>query len=255
MCRLVDPDATIVGYHEGHNHTKALRAATRIGEIIVKVHRSPERHDQEVHAYRHWTTHLADRAPRLLAASSTPPAIAVTAVPGQPLAKVTLSTAAERDAYRQAGTLLRTYHAAGPPRWQPDIVRWLADRGEAWVAVARDSLSIVEHRALLAHLRDLRDLPLVPAVPCHLDFTPGNLVRADDNAIRLIDYEHSRHDLASRDLVRLATRTWRHRPDLADAFQQGYGRLTDLDCHVIDHWAPIDRLTQSARARGLPAPP
>jgi hypothetical protein len=90
----------------------------------------PQRHVQEVHAYRTWIPALGDRAPRLLATTDDPPALVVTAVPGVPLTERQLDPEAEQDAYRRAGHLFKTLHAAGPPRLEPDWTAWLAERAE-----------------------------------------------------------------------------------------------------------------------------
>jgi len=251
LCRrLVDPSAEPVAEHAGHNGTRVLRAVTRRGEVIVKVHRSDERHEQELHAYRTWVGKLGDLAPTLVAESDDPPAIVVTALPGRNLADLELDPDAERDTYRQAGALLRTMHQAGPPREQPDMTNWLADRGEQWLSLAHDLLPADHLASIRSHLRALRDLGPIPAVPCHLDFTPRNLVLGPDCAVRLIDYEHARYDLAARDLVRLATRVWQQRRDLRDAFLSTYGELNALDIEVIGHASYLDQLTAIVSASG-----
>ncbi len=243
--RLLDTEAVPAGWHPGHAGTRALRASTSDhGEVIVKAHRSPERHTQEVHAYRTWIPALGDRAPRLLATNDDPPAIVVTAVPGVPLAERQLDPEAEQDAYRHAGQLLAALHAAGPPRLEPDWTAWLAERAEYWIHRAGGQITASRRSEIRAHMRALRDLAPVSARPCHLDFMPRNMIYSDDRVVRLIDLEHSRYDLPARDLVRLATRIWPHHPDLADSFLDGYGSLTTTDREVIEHCAHFDALTK-----------
>ncbi|SDZ24215.1 Phosphotransferase enzyme family protein [Micromonospora pattaloongensis] len=243
--RLLDTDAVPAGWHSGHAGTRALRASTGThGEVIVKAHRSPERHTQEVHAYRTRIPALEDRAPRLLAATDDPPAIVVTAVPGVPLAGRQLEPEAEQDAYRQAGQLLAALHAAGPARLEPDWIAWLVERAEYWIHRAEDRITASRRSEIRAHMQALRDLAPLPARPCHLDFMPRNMIYSDDGVVRLIDFEHSRYDLPARDLVRLATRIWPFRPDLRDSFLEGYGPLTAIDHEVIDHCAYFDALTK-----------
>jgi aminoglycoside/choline kinase family phosphotransferase len=246
LCRrLLDADAVPVTWHPGHAGTRVLRASTaEHGEVIVKVHRSPERHTQEVHAYRAWIQALGDRAPRLLAATNDPPAMVITAVPGVPLNQRQLDPKAEQDAYRQAGQLLKKLHAAGPPRLEPDWTAWLAERAEYWIHRAGDRITASYRVELRAHMRALQDLAPLPAVPCHLDFMPRNLIHADDGTIRMIDFEHSRYDLAARDLVRLATRIWPTRPDLRDAFLDAYGHVSVADHEVIGNCSHLDALTK-----------
>lgn len=252
--RLVDPAAEPVTVHAGHNGTVVLRATTRAGEVIVKRHRSPERRRQELHAYQHWTPALHGRAPRLLAVSDEPPAIVITALPGQPLATAGLSPAQEVEAYGQAGQLLRVLHQAGPPQTEPAMSAWLAERGEQWLALAADILPIRRRAKIQAHLRELTRLGPISAVPCHLDYTPRNLLVTAIGKVAVIDFEHARYDLAARDLVRLATRAWPDRPDLEYAFLQGYGRLSEQDRQVIEHCSHLDALTAAVRAAGRNVP-
>jgi len=253
ICRHVfDPDAQSVALHPGHDGTAVLRATTTVGEVTVKRHRAPERHHQEVHAYRHWTPALRDRAPQLLAVSDDPPAIVVTALPGRPFADCRLDAGREAEAHRQAGQLLRMLHHAAPPRSEPDMTAWLADRGEQWLTLAKTILPARRRAEIREHLRALATLGPVSAVPCHLDYTPRNLLLGGtDRQVAVIDFEHARYDLAARDLVRLATRTWPARPDLEAAFLDGYGLLTALDKQIIEHCAHLDALTAAARAAGL----
>lgn len=247
--RSIDPHAATIRYHG----IRVLRAATRLGEIIVKFHHRPERHQQELHAYRHWVPALGDRAPRLLAATDDPPTLMITAVPGRLLSDGDLDQNSERDAHRRAGVLLRDLHAAGPPRHLPDMTAWLHERGMAWLDAAHDVISAHRRAEIADHLDALRDLGPIPAVPCHLDFTPCNLLVDRDGTLRLFDFEHARYDLAARDLVRIATRLWPARPDLEEAFLATYGTLSDLDRQVIAHCRHLDDLTRTARARGIKA--
>jgi Ser/Thr protein kinase RdoA (MazF antagonist) len=245
--RLIDPAAKPAAVHQGHNDTIALRAATTLGQVIVKLHRGLDRHQQELHAYQTWTPQLGERVPRLLACCDDPPAIVITALPGGPLASAGLSRCREAIAYRQAGELLRRLHDAGPPRDELDMAAWLAERSEYWLAQARTIISSKRHAEIRAHLAALIDLGPIPAVPCHLDYTPRNLLAQPSGDVAVIDFEHSRYDLAARDLVRLATRVWPARPDLKEAFLNGYGPLTPTDHHVIEHCSHFDTLTATVR--------
>ncbi|MBM0277473.1 aminoglycoside phosphotransferase family protein [Micromonospora tarensis] len=242
--RLLDTDAKPVSWHPGHAGTRALRASTTAhGEVIVKIHRSLERHTQEVHAYRTWIRGLGKRAPRLLAITDDPPAIIITAVPGLPLSQRQLDPKAEQDAYRQAGQLLKTLHTAGPPRLEPDWTAWLAERAEHWIHLAGERITHSCRAEVRAHMRALRDLAPLSAVPCHLDFMPRNMIYGDDGIVRLIDFEHSRYDLPARDLVRLTTRIWPQRPCLSRSFFQDYGQLDKANREVVEHCAHLDALT------------
>lgn len=246
--RTIDPRAATI-----RRHGRVLHAATRLGEVIVKLHHRPERYQQEVHAYRRWARALGDRAPHLLAATDDPPTLVITALPGRLLSDRDLDQEAECNAHRQAGAILRDLHAAGPPRNLPDITTRLHERGMAWLDAARDLIPTHRRAEIADHLAALRGLGPIPAVPCHLDFTPSNLVHSDEGTLRLIDFEHARYDLAARDLVRLAIRLWPARPDLEEVFQTTYGTLTELDRQVIAHCRHLDDLTRTARNHGLSA--
>jgi hypothetical protein len=251
--RVLDPDAQPIALRPGHNGTAVLHAATAVGEVIVKRHRGRERHDQEVHAYRQWTPVLLCRAPQLLAVSDDPPAIVLTALPGRPLADSRPDPGGEAEAHKQAGELLRLLHHAAPSRSEPDMTVWLAERGEQWLTLAAMVLPARRRAEIREHLRALAEVEPVSAVPCHLDFTPRNLLYSEvpDPRIAVIDFEHARYDLAARDLVRLATRIWRTRPDLEAAFLGGYGRLSDLDRQIMEHCTHLDALTAAVRAVGV----
>ncbi|PSK64839.1 hypothetical protein B0E53_03213 [Micromonospora sp. MH33] len=264
--RLVDPHARPVALHAGHNGTAVLRASTSVGDVIVKCHRGHDRHRQEVRAYQHWTPALGNSAPKLIAVSEEPLSVVVTALPGRPLAEADLDHQCEAEAHRQAGRLLGLLHNTDTSQPELDITAWLAERGEYWLALAGELVSERRRVEIRAHLRDLAALGPLPAVPCHLDFTPRNLLYTTTSqegqnghhrtdgvsslpgvAVAVIDFEHARFDLAPRDLVRLATRTWPSRPDLEEAFTSTYGELTELDRKIIEHCAHLDTLTAMVR--------
>jgi Ser/Thr protein kinase RdoA (MazF antagonist) len=259
--RLIDPNAQPITLHAGHNSTVALRAATTNGPVIVKLHRSYDRHHQETNAYRNWTSAVRQQTPRLLAVSDNPLAVVLSVLPGQLLADTLLSPLMEEDAHRQAGAILRAFHHAAPGSDEPNMTDWLSERAEFWLNQARDLLPANRRAEIRAHMRALKDLGPLPAVPCHLDYTPRNLlcwtnqltptseVHENSSApnIGVIDFEHARPDLAARDLVRMATRIWPGRADLEEAFLCGYGSLEPIDREVIEHCAHLDSLTATVR--------
>lgn len=250
LCRRhLDPDASPLRLHPGHAGTTVLRARTaRHGDVIIKTHRDRQRHDQETHAYRIWVPALRHRAPTPLAVVDHPPSIIVTAASGRPLSERRLGPTAKQEAHRRAGEILRLLHTAGPPRTDPDWTVWLAQRADYWLHQAGARVTARRRADVRAHMRALQDLAPIPTVPCHLDYTPQNLIHADDGRVRAIDFEHSRYDLAARDLVRFATRIWPHRADLRDSFLHGYGDLTSVDEGVIEHCGHLDALTALARS-------
>ena len=85
-------------------------------------------------------------------------------------------------------------------------------------------------------------------MPCHLDFQPRNWLLGPAADLYLVDFEHARTDIPLRDLVRLRFRVWPARPDLKDAFLNGYGRdLTGSDTETLQHLGALDALTAIAR--------
>jgi hypothetical protein len=248
LCRqTVDPQAKAIAGHPGHDGTTVLRVATRIGPVIVKPHRSTERHRQEINAYQRWVPTLGHRAARLIAVVDDPPVIITSALSGPLLAAADLGPQNEADLHQQAGELLARYHRAEPPSADRDIATVLALRTEHWLTVAEPAIPSPRRAEITAHVRELTQLEPLSAVPCHLDFTARKLIVQPTGDLAVIDFEHSRRDLAARDLVRLATRTWPQRPDLEEAFLRGYGPLSDLDRQIIEHCAHLDALTATAR--------
>ncbi|GAB2937047.1 hypothetical protein GCM10027280_26500 [Micromonospora polyrhachis] len=237
---------TVATWHDGHNNTMLLRAHTDGGDVIVKIHRDRQRHDREVHAYRAWVPALGDRAPQLIAVNDELLAIAITSMPGRPVAELTLSQADEQNTFAQAGAILRDLHAAAPTVYNPRFCQYLAERGTYWLQRVPTPIDPT-HLAELSHKLDtLAQLDLAILTPCHLDFMPRNLIRDEQGTVRVIDFEHARHDLPTRDLVRMATRIWHDRPDLRQAFTGTYGLLTELDEIVIDSCAVIDAASLAA---------
>ncbi|MDR7303879.1 phosphotransferase family protein [Haloactinomyces albus] len=214
--------------------------------LIGKIHRSRSLHEREVHAYREWTPQLGLAVPRLLAADSDLPGIVVTTVPGTPLDELALDPITERAAHHQAGVLLRQLHRIPVTASATELTVYLADRAEHWIIQTADHLSPRGKRLLREHMHRLAALPAPRVAACHLDFQPRNLLWHTDGRIRLIDFEHSRIDLAARDLTRLATRYWSHRPDLKTAFLTGYGPLSSNDQAVLNHATALEAVTSIA---------
>lgn len=217
----------------------------RSQEFVVKQHGSRSKHEREVHAYRHWTAALGPSAPTLIAADTAAMSIVITALSGQSCSRD--PKAAE---HHQAGALLRHFHDTEPARelsWFPD---WLDDRVRHWTSHAKTLLSAEDAAVVDSHLAALRMIGVSHGVPCHLDFQPRNWMVDESGNLALIDFEHSRTDLPARDFVRLRFRVWPSRPDLQDAFFDGYGRrLTDAEDELVWHLGALDALTALARGR------
>lgn len=212
-------------------------------EYVVKKHADRDKHDREVHAYQRWTPALGPSAPQLVAADAQTLTIVTTALNGRSHPGP-LTTAA----HHHAGTLLRRFHDAEPPRPLPGYRDWLQDRADYWTARAKPFLSAADLGNASTHLAALQQTADPHGVPCHLDFQPRNWLLSPNADLYLVDFEHARTDLPLRDLVRLRFRIWPARPDLKDAFLNGYGRdLTGPDTETLQHLGALDALTATAR--------
>jgi Ser/Thr protein kinase RdoA (MazF antagonist) len=251
ICRQrLGSGARLVARQVGSNGTQVIRVATAGGQVVVKRHRTSKRHAQEIHAYANWTPTLGDQAPRLLGVDHEVRAIILSAAAGSPMASKDLSPAEEKTVFAAMGDALRRFHAAAPARDDVNMAAWLAERGSRWLDAARHLVPAGDRITIKAHLRALEGLVGLPTVPCHLDFTPRNVL-VGPGGITVVDFEHARYDLAARDLVRLAARTWTRRAGSRSAFLHGYGALTDTDDQIIEHCQHLDRLTAAARAAGV----
>ncbi len=93
-------------------------------------------------------------------------------------------------------------------------------------------LSATELAFARSQIRALSAITSAVKVPCHRDYTPRNWL-VDDGTLAVIDFEWACLDAAAGDLARLHLAIWRGRPDLREAFLDGYGRQLDETDHVI----------------------
>ena len=220
------------------------RVATASGEeFVVKQHLNRPLHEREVHAYRHWTGVLGSSAPRLVAVDDPAMIIVTSALPGSPgSGDLTPSV------YRQAGVLLRRFHSAEPSGDLAWFNGWLRDRADHWTSRAAALMTEADAKLIESHLAALRRTEVPRGGPCHLDFQPRNWLISNSGDFSLVDFEHARIDLPARDFVRLRFRIWAARPELRNAFFDGYGRqLTEAEDQLVWHLGAIDALTALVR--------
>jgi hypothetical protein len=125
-----------------------VRVITSSGEeYVVKEHADRDKHDREVHAYRHWTPALGSSAPRLVADDAQALTIVTTALDAR-LLPGPLTAAA----HHHAGTILRRFHDAEPPRPLPGYRDWLRDRAAYWTARAKPFINAADLGNATAHL-------------------------------------------------------------------------------------------------------
>lgn len=215
----------------GHGGSEVWEVRDRDGrQLFAKRQVDPERHRVEEAAYRRWVPALLDRAPRLLASDPGRQSLLLTAVPGT----LGLETGLGAEVQHQGGALLRQLHDAEPPVPWPDFVEHTRARLERWLHDARGLLGVQHVDLVRRVVGDLDRLPTPSRVPCHLDFSLRNWLVDDHGRVSLIDFEWAALDVWVNDLARLYYGPWQGRPDLRDAFLDGYGRaLGDHDLAIL----------------------
>ncbi|MBT3269351.1 aminoglycoside phosphotransferase family protein [Candidatus Poribacteria bacterium] len=225
-----------------HGRTTVCRLRTATGHAYVKVHRDRGTWGPEVHGYERWSRAFPGRTPTLLGVYDAGPfALLVSGMPGKNLEDAALPEAKRRDAWRAAGNALtslhelevgeyfgscdRDGHALGVP--VTDAVEYIAaayeediGRGARGGWLSEQELAVIERaRVMIPAFAGERP------IPCHRDYCPVNWIVDDDGEwIGVIDYEFSRWDVRVSDFSRYPDWDWMLRPDLTDAFFEGYGR-------------------------------
>ena len=231
---------------ESRDHP-GLRAAswrlrTPAGDCYVKAHRDPSHWAQEVHGYERWVPAFGDYAARLLAVRDREPlALVVSALPGGVLEEARLSAAQERVVWRTAGRALVALHdlavgeCFGPCRRDGTCAGAPIDDAGAYVS---SDLDVWLERGVPAGYLDDDEVAIVRAarglipafqgerpVPCHRDYCPANwLITGDGAWAGVIDLEFAHWDVRVADFARYPGWEWIGRPDLIEAFFEGYGR-------------------------------
>lgn len=225
--------------HGGHE-SATYRLHSGAGFHYLKVHQSCVHWHNEAHAYAHWARAFDDRAPRLVAVHDVEPlALIISEVPGEIVETARLSLAQGRAAWRAAGVALVALHhlttgsCFGPCRRDGSCAGGASITAEAYVA---EKLERQIARAVTGGYLHAGELPLLEAalantavfageqpIPCHRDYCAANwLVNADGEWSGVIDFEFAHWDVRVADFSRDPDWSWMRRPDLAEAFYEGY---------------------------------
>lgn len=226
--------------HGGHESaTRRLHAS--IGFCYVKVHHSRSHWGNEVHAYQRWAGAFGDFAPRLLAVRDEEPlALIVSELPGQIVENTRLAPSRKRAVWRAAGAALVALHDLGTgecfgPCWgdatDAETLAW-----DAREYVSNRFNSQIERAVHGGYLNDdeLATIHaacnLMPAfkgerpIPCHRDYCAANwLVSKGGTWAGVIDFEFACWDVRVADFSRDPDWSWIRRPELFEAFLEGYG--------------------------------
>lgn len=213
------------------------------GMWFVKTHASDRFHNREVTAYRAWVPELGGAVPRLVAADPALRTVVVTAVPGRALHGAVHPPEQQRRIHHRIGALAARIHHAAPPR-SGDGLTALLGKLDRHLDGARSHLSPGDETFMRAVTATVGTLPALDQVPTHGDLQLRNL-RWDGQSgdLYVIDFERAEPGPAVRDLVRL-TDTWTGRPDLRQAFLDGYGRsLTSVEEQHLAVHSALDALS------------
>ena len=198
----------------------------------LKRHSSGRFHEREVAALRNWAPALGPgRVPELAAADPEILVMVVTAVPGEPVLSLRLSTREEQQVHRQAGQVLGCLHESRLVPGAGEDAGRLTSRVDTHLDQAGGLLTPAQRAMVRDCASRLAWLgPRVPAVASHGDFQPRNwLWDTASGRLGIIDWERAEPAPAVRDLVRLEYGPWDGRPDLREDFFAGYGRALTLE--------------------------
>jgi len=215
----------------------------------LKISPRPLAYERETLALRHAAPALGTgRAPSLRASDARYLALLLTAVPGHPVARQTLTPTEEARAHRQAGTLLARLHHAGDlsTARRKEAVQALRSVADGAGNHLREATLTTPERTLVRGLTArLRTLPPLPLAFVHGDAREDNLLWSPAHRqAGWIGFGRSRFATAVQDFVPLACTTWTDRPDLRAAFLQGYGRdLTPEEKQALACLAALDAVT------------
>lgn len=214
-------------WDHGGAQVLALRSASGDRWFVKRPARRVH-YQRERTAYLRWVPALGSRAPALRAYSDPLGVLLLSAVPGD------LDYGAGAAVHHDAGRALRLFHEAERlPVWDDFAAVKLAEL-ESWMPQASKLIDPPLLDFARGSLRALEGLPAPGRVPCHLDYTPRNWLissAASSGAVRVhvIDFEWVQPEVWVNDLARLYYGYWRDRPDLREAFLDGYGRVPTAD--------------------------
>lgn len=223
----IGPGRPPVEVGRGHGGTRVFRA----DGVWIKAHASARKHRQEVRAYLEVVPRLAAvgfRVPALLDRDDAHRLLFLSHVEGE-------AVRADRpDLHRQAGELVAALRGLPCEDRDPlPLPVALSRRMERAVARATPWLPAATLRRAEAAVDGFRAFEGVARRWCHRDLTPENWL-VHEGRLGLVDFEHTRPDAPTVDLVRLAEAHWSRDPRTRDAFLRGHGPLDDAETERLD---------------------
>ncbi len=231
--------------HGGHE-SSTRRLQTASGFCYLKIHQAASAWHNEVHAYEQWAGAFGEFAPRLLAVRDEPPlALVVSELSGQIVEDLPLPPERQRSVWRAAGAALVALHALGSGEcWGPcrrDGSCTEDHPQDAREHIARRFGGLIEKAVLGGNISRREEATvraayeLVPAfegerpTPCHRDYCAANWLVSPQGAwTGIIDFEFAYWDVRAVDFTRDPSWCWFRRPDLMEAFYEGYNHPFSL---------------------------
>ena len=189
-------------------------------DLVVKAGTPQDHHiGREIAAHRAWVGALAEqrRAPRLLWADESARLLVTLYLEGD----LVLGADAEwrAETYAQAGELLARFHRQASRR-DEDYERSADARTLRWLDGPHTIAADVEARLRAEVARS--PSPSTVLVPTHGDWQPRNWLQ-HRGRVKAIDFGRADWRPAESDFARLASQQFAGRPDLEEAFVEGYG--------------------------------
>lgn len=223
------------------------------GRWFVKRPKGAPSFRREVRAYRRFVAPLAVAAPQLVAASSAHGTLLLSGLAGRGAEELDLRLSAA--VHRRAGSWLAQLHGAAAPAAAPGLGADLAGRVTDLVAAGRELVDDATVEYLSRVAERFAEMTGLQVVPCHLDYSQRNWIVDDGGGLGVIDFSASDLALVATDLARLANRQWSVRPDLRDAFLEGYGReLTEEEHEQLECCTALAAMSALVRTRSSPSP-
>lgn len=236
------PCEVVSGDPRFHGRTLVCRLRTPDGFAYLKIHRDRSFWENEVHGHENWAPAFGKHTPRLLAVREDEPLALVTGeLEGQLMQKVQLEPAREERAWHAAGRALANLHRLPQGTFfgmcQRDGSPAQSSTGDALAYVDGEFARLLQEGADEDCLTD-REQAIVhrvqglvssfegePPTACHRDYGPDNWLVTEDSAWSgVIDYEFAHWDVRVADFSRYPNWEWIERPELVEAFLEGYGR-------------------------------
>jgi len=233
----------VSGKQRPDGRSSISRLQTSAGFCYLKVHEQQSSWNQEVHGYEQWAQVFGEFAPRLLGVHDEEPlALLIAELPGKILENLDLPIDQERSAWRTAGQMLAGLHGCtagdyfgpclrdGSPQDPAisDAVEYVSGELEREIekAVNADYLNDQELAVVTAALQSTHVFAGERPISCHRDYCPYNWLISEEGAwAGIIDFEFAYWDVRVADFSRYPDWEWMDRPDLLEAFFEGYGRV------------------------------